>query len=131
MQPESFPPGFVAAPYADRFIQSQPLFGLLDFLPAGLQISRPNGDLPNLRCLPVTEPKFPFLTAQFECEIQNSCAILFFRGCLVFHFSSSKVRCLFEVAKPPSLFRAKTYIGSTVRPFPSPGFSVACRSRFD
>src|SRR6266446_4861259 len=39
-----------------------------------------------------------------------------FPGLLGFpFFLLKKVRCLFEVAKPPSLFRAKTYIGSTVR----------------
>src|SRR6266436_1834977 len=38
-----------------------------------------------------------------------------FPGLLGFpFFLLKKVRCLFEVAKPPSLFRAKTYIGSTV-----------------
>src|SRR5439155_22600778 len=86
MQPESFPPGFLAAPYGRRFIQSQSLFCLPDFLLPRLQISRLNCHLPNLRSLSITEAQFPFLLAQFECNIQNSRVILFSQGDLVFHF---------------------------------------------
>src|SRR5205814_928928 len=88
--------------------QSEPLERFSDFFFAGCQIPSFNRHLARSRYGPIAKCQLPSLPAQFECNIQNSCANLFQLGGLVFHFLSSKFfsRSL-EATKPPFLFRAQ------------------------
>jgi len=100
MQPESFPPGFVAAPYADDSFNPNVL-AFSDFLPQASR-SPPPGDLR----IAVPSPSLnPVSISYGSIRMRDTELLRYFlfpRAAWFSIFLLKKVRCLFEVPKPPS-----------------------------